>query len=180
MRGNRCANCAWIGPASVMLLASVWLCHRYVVSSPAMNHNSVHETVHNCGVESVVFLASCYRIADPTEVRQRAAAGNCVKPDGSINMADLVVLCETVGLGEWRGLHADVEDLASVPTPFIAHLQYDVGHFVVCNKISEEYVQVIDMVSDHGPVAVMPIDAFKTRFTGAIAVPVQPLEHYHE
>lgn len=180
MCGDKGVKCViWIGLAGTALVA-MWLYHCHGEAKIGYGSEKPHQMMHNCGVESVAFLASYYGIANPGEVRRVAAQSNCVKPDGSISMADLIVLCNTVGLGEWRGLHADIEDLSSVPTPFIAHLQYNVGHIVVCNKLSEQYVQVVDMVSDHGPIANMPIEAFKSRFKGAIAVPIEPLEHRHE
>lgn len=123
------------------------------------------ELKHCCGVESLCYLAA-YWEARTSPDAIRSLAKPIVGDDGGITLAELRDLCSHVGVGECYAVEVENADLDVMPVPFVVHIKRDgIGHFVVCSKISETYVQLIDPLSDDSVVMVVPRAIFDQWFS---------------
>ncbi len=119
----------------------------------------------NCGVECVCYLAAYSALeVKPTEVRR---LGSKYFHDGAISLNELKKLCEEIGLGKAQAIEVKVDDLDYLTVPFIAHqTRPGVEHYVVCSKVSDNYVQLIDLLSSKSVIETIPKGVFEHRFTG--------------
>jgi ABC-type bacteriocin/lantibiotic exporter with double-glycine peptidase domain len=91
------------------------------------------------------------------ELRRRAGVSrDCA------SAADVLRVARELGL-EGRGRRAEVADLATIPTPFIAHLNFI--HFVVIEEVRDGLVYMNDpAVGRHA----RPIEELELKFTGVV------------
>jgi len=154
-----------LGTIIVVVAASLWWSNRGGGNDELVEDISSGSSF-NCGLECVCYLAAYWGLKiTPSEIRR---IGGRYLDDGTISLNDLKELSESITLGKAYAIEAEVDDLDCLTTPFIAHETGDDGahHYVVCSKVSDNYVQIIDILADGSVIDTVPKEIFDRRFTG--------------
>ncbi|MBR8536753.1 peptidase domain-containing ABC transporter [Carboxylicivirga sediminis] len=117
----------------------------------------------DCGAACLASVARYYRLRLPLwDIRRQAGTNK-----GGTSAYGLIKAAESLGF-DAKGVEIDLSDLKELPLPAIAHLQQPSGshHFVVIYGVSKKQVKVMDPA--FGRMERMPLEAFKTRWTGVV------------